>query len=139
MMSRRSDQKSLFQADVQYLGFVGRESFYGFLAQYGRELFPDEDFLELYCPDTGRPSVAPSLLAFLTGLIEDGQRALAVAREVRSGLEEGSEEDEEIAKAAELLSQLLWQDVEPRERGYGIRHGTGRDRVPSVEDPEQRR
>ena len=291
MMSRRSDQKSLFQADVQYLGFVGRESFYGFLAQYGRELFPDEDFLELYCPDTGRPSVAPSMLAlalllqahdrvsdaeatqraafdmrwkvalgiemderpfakstlqlfraqlivhdkarqvfqrslqyaretgylrgrkmraavdstvilgrgavedtynlishgirqlvrvlagvegeeaarwaeerglgrhfaasikgsqqvdwdkeasrqaFLTGLIEDGERALAMAREIRSGLEEGSGQDEEIAKAAELLSQLLWQDVEPRQRGHGIRQGTGRDRVPSVEDPEQR-
>lgn len=62
MMSRRSDQKSLFQADVQYLGFVGPESFYGFLAQHGRELFRDEDFLELYCPDTGRPSLPPSLL-----------------------------------------------------------------------------
>jgi len=63
---------------------------------------------------------------------------LALAREVRSGLEEGSGEDEQIVKAAELLSQLLWQDVEPRERGYGIRQGTGRDRIPSVEDPEQR-
>ena len=44
------------------LGFVGPESFYGFLAQHGRELFRDEDFLELYCPDTGRPSLPPSLL-----------------------------------------------------------------------------
>jgi hypothetical protein len=291
MMSRRSDQKSLFQADVQYLEFVGQDSFYGFLARHGRELFGDEDFAELYCPDNGRPSVPPGLLAtalllqahdrvsdweatqraafdmrwkvalgiemderpfakstlqlfraqlvihdkaqqvfrrslewarqtgylkgrkmraavdttvilgrgamedtynlishgikqlcrvlaqvegeepeqwakerglgrhfspsikgscevdwddeasreaFLTSIIEDGKVALELARQVRSGLEEGSEEDQRIAKAAELLSQLLWQDVEPTERGYRIRQGTAKDRIPSVHDPEQR-
>jgi len=63
MMSRRSDQQGLFSADTQYLDFVGPESFYGFLAQHGRELFADEDFVELYCPDNGRPSIPPSLLA----------------------------------------------------------------------------
>ena len=63
MMSRRPDQQGLFSADTQYLDFLGPESFYGFLAQHGRELFADEDFAELYCPDNGRPSVAPSPLA----------------------------------------------------------------------------
>ena len=63
MMSQRSQQKSLFAADTRYLDFVGRDSFYGFLAEHGRELFRDEDFAELYWPDNGRPSVAPSLLA----------------------------------------------------------------------------
>jgi len=43
-----------------------------------------------------------------------------------------------VKLAAELLTQLLWQDVEPTERGYAIKPGTATDRVPSVEDPEQR-
>ena len=46
-----------------YLDHVGRDSFYGFLAAHRRELFCDEDFADLYCPDNGRPSVPPSLLA----------------------------------------------------------------------------
>lgn len=36
------------------------------------------------------------------------------------------------------MTQLLWQDVEPTERGYAIKRGTVKDRIPSVEDPEQR-
>jgi hypothetical protein len=46
-----------------YLDHVGRDSFYGFLALHQDELFRDEDFSDLYCPDNGRPSVPPSLLA----------------------------------------------------------------------------
>jgi hypothetical protein len=46
-----------------YVDHVGRDSFYGFLASYRTELFRDEDFADLYCPDNGRPSVPPSLLA----------------------------------------------------------------------------
>lgn len=46
-----------------YLDHVGRDSFYGFLASHRRELFKDEDFIDLYCSDNGRPSVSPSLLA----------------------------------------------------------------------------
>ncbi|MCK5713710.1 MAG: transposase, partial [Hyphomicrobiaceae bacterium] len=56
-------QRGLFEADNQYLDFVGRESFYGFLASQRGQLFRDEDFAEFYCPDNGRPSVPPSLLA----------------------------------------------------------------------------
>jgi hypothetical protein len=63
MMSHRSHQHSLFAADTEYLEFAGEESFYGFLARQGRELFPDEEFAELCCPDFGRPSVPPSMLA----------------------------------------------------------------------------
>jgi hypothetical protein len=40
-----------------YLDHVGRDSFYGFLALHRDELFRDEDFADLYCPDNGRPSV----------------------------------------------------------------------------------
>jgi transposase/IS5 family transposase len=46
-----------------YGEYVGRDSFYGFLAQHRRELFRDEDFAALYCPNNGRPSLPPSLLA----------------------------------------------------------------------------
>jgi hypothetical protein len=63
MLGKHSQQGSLFEADNQYLDFVGRRGFYGFLASQRGRLFRDEDFAVFYCPDNGRPSVAPSLLA----------------------------------------------------------------------------
>ena len=63
MLGLRSDQRGLFEADHLYLDCVGRDSFYGFLASQRGRLFRDEDFVELYCPDNGRDSVPPSLLA----------------------------------------------------------------------------
>jgi hypothetical protein len=53
----------MFEADHLYLDFVGPYTFYGFLARHRSELFRDEDFAMLYCPDNGRSSVPPSLLA----------------------------------------------------------------------------
>ena len=76
--------------------------------------------------------------AFLNGLIADGQRSLELARHARAQLEADSEADGRIAAGAELLTTLLWQDVEPTERGHRIKQGTARDRLPSVHDPEQR-
>jgi hypothetical protein len=63
VLGERGPQKGLFEADTQYLEFVGRESFYGFLAALRGELFRDEDFAGLYKQGWGRPSVPPSLLA----------------------------------------------------------------------------
>jgi len=63
MLGLRSDQRGLFEADYQYLDHVGRHSFYGFLALMRGQLFRDEEFAELYCPDNGRDSIPPSLLA----------------------------------------------------------------------------
>lgn len=63
MLGKRSNQLGLFEADQLYLDFVGRDSFYGFLAGQRGQLFHDEDFKELYCLDNGRTSVPPSLLA----------------------------------------------------------------------------
>ncbi len=63
MLGKRSKQRGLFEADNQYLEYVGRDSFYGFLASQRGHLFRDEDFAEFYCPDNGRTSVPPSLLA----------------------------------------------------------------------------
>jgi transposase len=63
MIGLRSDQRGLFEADHLYLEYVGPDSFYGFLASQRGRLFHDKDFSEFYCPDNGRDSVPPSLLA----------------------------------------------------------------------------
>ena len=63
MLGERSDQRGLWEADRLYLDHVGRESFYGLLASLWGRLFRDADFAEFYCPDNGRDSVPPSLLA----------------------------------------------------------------------------
>ena len=56
-------KRSVVGGDHPYLDHVGRDTFYGFLALRGGELFRDEDFAELYCRDNGRPSAPPSMLA----------------------------------------------------------------------------
>ncbi len=63
MLGERSDQRGLWEADRLYLDHVGRESFYGLLASLRGRLFRDADFAQFYCPDNGRDSVPPSLLA----------------------------------------------------------------------------
>src|SRR3989304_5152607 len=63
MLGRRSNQLGRFEADQLYLDFVGRDSFYGFLAGQRGQLFHDGDFAALYCLDKGRTSAPPSLLA----------------------------------------------------------------------------
>src|SRR6266704_3688172 len=63
MLGKRSAQWGLFEADTLYGEFVGKRTCYGYLASQRRELFCDEDFAPLYCPNNGRPSVPPSLLA----------------------------------------------------------------------------
>ena len=63
MLGERSDQRGLWEADQLYLDLVGRDTFYGLLASLRGQLFRDADFAEFYCPDNGRYSVAPSLLA----------------------------------------------------------------------------
>ena len=63
ILGERSDQRGLWEADRLYLDHVGRESFYGLLASLRGRLFRDADFAEFYCPDNGRDSVPPSLLA----------------------------------------------------------------------------
>src|SRR5919198_2673677 len=63
MLGKRGPQRGLFEADTLYGDFVGRDTFYGFLASQRGELFRDEDFAGMYVLDNGRPSVPPSLLA----------------------------------------------------------------------------
>src|ERR687885_2340743 len=68
MLGKRGPQRGLFEADTLYGDFVGRNTFYGFLASRRGELFRDEDFAGLYALSNGRPSVPPSLLATALGL-----------------------------------------------------------------------
>jgi transposase len=63
MLGKRGPQRGLFEADTVYGEFVGRDSFYGWLASQRGELFRDEEFAGLYVLTNGRPSVPPSLLA----------------------------------------------------------------------------
>lgn len=63
MLGKRSPQRGLFEADHLYLDWVGRNTLYGWLANQRGRLFRDEDFAGMYCPNNGRPSVPPSLLA----------------------------------------------------------------------------
>ena len=63
MLGKRGPQRGLFEADTMYGDYVGAESFYGFLATHRHELFRDDDFAAMYCPNNGRPSMPPSLLA----------------------------------------------------------------------------
>ncbi len=61
MMGKRSAQDKLFAAHHVYLDFVGRDTLYGYLAQNREQMFRDEDFAALYCPNNGRQSVPPSV------------------------------------------------------------------------------
>ena len=63
MLGKRSKQQGLFESDHLYLQYVGADSFYGYLASQRNQLFRDEDYAEMYCPDNGRPGVPPSQLA----------------------------------------------------------------------------
>ena len=63
MLGERSDQGGLWEADRLYLDHVGRDTFHGLMASLRGRLFRDADFAAFYCPDNGRDSVPPSLLA----------------------------------------------------------------------------
>lgn len=63
MLGKRSPQLGMFEADNLYLDYVGKNTFYGFLASQRGNIFSDAQFADLYCLDNGRSSVPPSLLA----------------------------------------------------------------------------
>lgn len=64
---------------------------------------------------------------------------LELARRMRGGCAPGSEADEQLVQASEVLGQVLAQDVERKPEGeVGIRQGTSAERVCSVHDPEMR-
>ena len=76
--------------------------------------------------------------ALLGEIVADADRLLEVSRQAQGALPEGSPERQGIVAAAELLGQLLLQDVERTGEGIGLRDGVSRDRMVSVHDPEMR-
>jgi hypothetical protein len=76
--------------------------------------------------------------AFLQGIVADADRILEIVRECQSGEAEGSARRKRIVDSAELLGQLLLQDVERKEDGAAIKGGVSKDRISSVHDPEIR-
>jgi transposase len=75
---------------------------------------------------------------FLTGIVTEADRLLGLASEELASLTEGGLGREQVVRAAELLKQLIGQDVERHEGEVSLREGVARDRVVSVHDPEMR-
>ena len=78
-------------------------------------------------------------------IVADADRLLALARQAWVELPEDSVQRQSIVAGAELLGQLLLQDVERKsgdgdaaaaDDGVSIRDGVSRDRMPSVHDPD---
>jgi hypothetical protein len=82
---------------------------------------------------------AEARTALLSQLTEDAERVLELARRARSNCAPGSQADERLVQASQVLGQVLGQDVERKPEGdVGIRQGTSAERVCSVHDPEMR-
>ena len=76
--------------------------------------------------------------ALLQKIVADADGVLELARQAQGRFPADSPERQAIGEAAELLGQLLLQDVERQEDGPVRKDGVSRDRVPSVHDPEMR-
>ena len=76
--------------------------------------------------------------ALLAGIVADADRLLELSRQAQGELGEDRAERQRIVAAAELLGQLLLQDVERAEGGVSLKDGVSRDRMMSVHDPELR-
>ncbi len=90
--------------------------------------------------------------ALLAQVVADADRLLELSRQAQGELGEDSAERQQIVAAAELLGQLLLQDIERQspdgdgegdgegdgDAGVSLRDGVSRDRMMSVHDPEMR-
>jgi hypothetical protein len=75
---------------------------------------------------------------FLAEIVADAEQLLEVVRGTRSDLTEGSQPDQELVVAAELLARILAQDIERDDSGPRLKRGVAPDRLISVHDPEMR-
>ena len=71
-------------------------------------------------------------------IVADADRLLVLSRQAQGELPEDSAGRQQIVAAAELLGQLLLQDVERADDGVSLKAGVSRDRMMSVHDPEMR-
>jgi len=77
--------------------------------------------------------------AFLRRIVADADRLLEMARQQLRQLPADSEERQRVLAAAELLTQLLCQDIEREgDDGPRLKEGVTKDRILSVHDPEMR-
>ena len=82
----------------------------------------------------------------LAGIVADADRLLELARQAQEELPEDSEERQRIVAGAELLGELLLQDIERKsgdgdhddDDGVSLKSGVSKDRMVSVHDPEMR-
>ena len=73
--------------------------------------------------------------AFLQVVVGDADRVLGLARQGQGQFPEEDHRRRGIVESAELLGQLLLQDVERKDNGAALKQGVSRDRIPSVHDP----
>ena len=82
--------------------------------------------------------------ALLAEIVADADRLLELSRQAQGELAEDSAERQQIVAGAELLGQLLLQDIERKsgdgdgDDGVSLKDGVSRDRMMSVHDPEMR-
>ena len=83
----------------------------------------------------------------LAQIVADADRLLELARQAQDGLDADSPERQAIVDAAELLGQLLLQDVKRNgigddpaddDGGVSLKDGVSKDRIVSVHDPQMR-
>ncbi|MBI2857733.1 MAG: hypothetical protein HYX90_01535, partial [Chloroflexi bacterium] len=74
---------------------------------------------------------------FLNAIVADADRVLELARQAQGQLA-SDEQKQVIVESADLLGQLLLQDVERKDDGASLKAEVSRDRIPSVHDPEIR-
>ena len=74
--------------------------------------------------------------ALLSLIVADADRLLELSRQAQGDLPEDNEERQRIVAAAELLGQLLLQDVERADDGVGLKDGVSRDRFQHGQPPQ---
>lgn len=118
MLGQHSPQGELFRPDNLYLDFVGRDSFYGFLARSGHRMFRDRDYAEFYEEEQGRPSVPPSQLCIALLLqsrdgVSDDEAIKRTAFDLRWKVALGLDVDEKLCAKSTLQlfrSKLVLHD-----------------------------
>ncbi len=119
MLGHHDSQGDFFRPDHTYRDHVGETTFYGLLARYGADWFPDEDFVALYREDFGRPSVPPSQLAVALLLqahdsVSDEEAIARSAFDLRWKVALGLELDEKLCAKSTLQrfrAQLILQEA----------------------------
>jgi len=77
--------------------------------------------------------------AFLSEIVADAGRVLRLAQEYQEKLQSSDQDGQPLARAAELLTKLLVQDIKVDDHGNAsIKPGIAKDRIVSVIDPDMR-